>query len=521
MPQQTNLNVSPYFDDFEASNDFHKVLFKPGYPVQARELTTLQSILQNQVEKFGDHIFREGSKVIPGQLSYQSDYYAVQVEASYFGIPVSFYAEKLVGKRIKGETSGVTAKVVDYIDEATSDKGNLTFYVHYEKSSTTFSGQTFQDGETLLSLSSITYANTVISANEGFASAIPSSATSTGSAVQITEGVYFLRGNFVRVGKQTLILDQYTNTPSYRVGLSVVEEIITAGADDSLYDNAQGFSNFAAPGADRLKISAVLAKKEDDELNDDNFVEIMRLVDGRKEYFQDDAQHSLIKDALAKRTFDESGNYYVRPFRLKVKESLNDRKGNKGIYVSGQTTQDGNTPSNDLMVYQLSPGKAYVRGYDIETISNTNIDVPKARTTKEVEDIGLDYNTGSKFIVNRVYGTPNVGLGTTSYVSLRSQRVGVTSATAAGSEIGKAKVYNFSAESVNLRSANQDENEWDLRLFDIQTYTSLGISTGINISLPARITGNSSGAEGYLVQAVAATDDPTEFKVYCSNGKFV
>ena len=94
MPQQTNLNVSPYFDDFDPSDDFHKVLFKPGYPVQARELTGLQSILQNQIEKFGDHIFREGSKVIPGQLSYQSDYYAVQVEAAYFGIPVSFYADK-------------------------------------------------------------------------------------------------------------------------------------------------------------------------------------------------------------------------------------------------------------------------------------------------------------------------------------------------------------------------------------------------------------------------------------------
>ena len=74
MPQETNLNVSPYFDDFDAANDFHKVLFKPGFPIQARELTTLQSILQNQVEKFGDHIFREGSKVIPGQLSYQSEY---------------------------------------------------------------------------------------------------------------------------------------------------------------------------------------------------------------------------------------------------------------------------------------------------------------------------------------------------------------------------------------------------------------------------------------------------------------
>ena len=319
-------------------------------------------------------------------------------------------------------------------------------------------------------------ANTVIAGSEGFAITIPTSSTSVGSAVQITEGVYFLRGNFVRVAKQTLILDQYTNTPSYRIGLSVVEEIITAGADSSLYDNAKGFSNFAAPGADRLKISAVLAKKDIDELNDENFVEIMRLVDGEKEFFQDDAQHSLIRDALAKRTFDESGNYYVKPFRLKAKESLNNRKGNKGIYLPGQTTSDGNTPSSDLMVYQISPGKAYVRGYDVETIANTNLDVPKARTTKEVKDVGIDYNTGTQFIVNRAYGTPNVGLGTTAYVSLRSERIGVTTATAAGVEIGKAKVYNFSAESVNLRTTLQDENEWDLRLFDVQTYTVLGLS---------------------------------------------
>ena len=518
MPQQTNLNVSPYFDDFSASNDFHKVLFKPGYPVQARELTTLQSILQNQLENLGDHMFREGSKVIPGQLSYQSDYYAVQVEAAYFGIPVSFYANKLIGKRVKGEVSGVTGKVVNYITEEESDNGNLTFYVQYEKSSTTFSGKTFQDGETLLTLSSITYANTVISANEGFANAIPTSSTSTGSAVQITDGVYFLRGNFVRVAKQTLILDQYSNTPSYRVGLSVVEEIITAGADESLYDNAQGFSNYSAPGADRLKISAVLAKKEVDELNDENFVEIMRLVDGQKQYFHDDSQYSLIRDALAKRTFDESGNYYVKPFTVDVKESLNNRKGNKGLYLAGQTTQEGNTPSSDLMTYVIGPGKAYVRGYDIETISNTNLDVPKARTTAEVKDVGVDYNTGSQFIVNRVFGTPNVGLGTTSYVSLRDQRIGGISKDAAGSEIGRAKVYNFSAESVNLSWDQQDANQWDLRLFDIQTFTKIGISTNITISLPARITGDSSGAEGYLVSAVANTDELT---VYCNNGIFV
>ena len=46
MPQQTNLNVSPYYDDFDPSKGYHRVLFKPGFPVQARELSTLQSILQ-------------------------------------------------------------------------------------------------------------------------------------------------------------------------------------------------------------------------------------------------------------------------------------------------------------------------------------------------------------------------------------------------------------------------------------------------------------------------------------------
>ena len=61
MPITTDLNVTPYFDDFDEDKKFHKVLFRPSVPVQARELTQLQSILQNQVERFGDHIFKEGA----------------------------------------------------------------------------------------------------------------------------------------------------------------------------------------------------------------------------------------------------------------------------------------------------------------------------------------------------------------------------------------------------------------------------------------------------------------------------
>jgi len=63
MPQELNLNVSPYYDDFDRDNDYYRVLFKPGYPVQARELTTMQSMLQGQLEKFSDHFFKEGKEL--------------------------------------------------------------------------------------------------------------------------------------------------------------------------------------------------------------------------------------------------------------------------------------------------------------------------------------------------------------------------------------------------------------------------------------------------------------------------
>ena len=57
----TNFNVKPYYDDYDSSKNFHRVLFRPAYSVQARELTQLQTILQNQITKFGEHIFQNGS----------------------------------------------------------------------------------------------------------------------------------------------------------------------------------------------------------------------------------------------------------------------------------------------------------------------------------------------------------------------------------------------------------------------------------------------------------------------------
>ena len=77
MVQKTDLNVSPYYDDFDETDNFHRTLFRPGFAIQARELTQLQSVLQNQIEKHGSHIFQEGTVVIPGSINFPENWMTV------------------------------------------------------------------------------------------------------------------------------------------------------------------------------------------------------------------------------------------------------------------------------------------------------------------------------------------------------------------------------------------------------------------------------------------------------------
>ena len=129
-------------------------------------------------------------------------------------------------------------------------------------------------------LNSGLFGSSVIAVGSPFANTIGNNSTAIGSVFQIESGVYFIRGHFVTVNKESLILDQYTNTPNYRVGLFISEEIINSNNDESLNDNSQGFNNFGAPGADRLRISTFLFKKSLDDLNDDNFIELATIEDG-------------------------------------------------------------------------------------------------------------------------------------------------------------------------------------------------------------------------------------------------
>lgn len=522
MPQEINLNVSPYFDDFDSGRDYYKVLFKPGYPVQARELTTLQSILQNQIEQFGQSFYKEGAKVIPGHFGYNKSYYAIKIDNISNGIPVDAYLTELVGLKITGRSSGVTAIVSGFLYSDESETSNATLYVNYLGSSTTDNAsQFFSDGEDLFASDPIisgSIASPVIESGETFATTISNEANAVGSSFSISEGVYFIRGRFITVRDETLILDQYSANPSYRVGLYVNEEIVNADEDDTLNDNSQGFNNYSSPGADRLRITVSLFKKPLDDTDDANFVELVTIQDGVLRSQEKTELSNRVGDEISRRIHQGTGDYVIDQFLVSAKESLNDLKGNGGIFGEGQLTSNGSIPSPDLATYQISPGAAVVKGFDIKTFAPTFIDFPKTRTTKTLENQSLIYNTGSTLVLNRVFGSPSIGVGNTYVLSLRSERVGLGSTTPAGKEIGVARVYDFKLESGSYDSENANLNRWDISLFDVQTVTEINLNEPITLSVPTFVKGNKSGATAYLNSSVAAG---TALTVYQKSGDFL
>ena len=508
MAQKTDLNVNPYYDDFDAADNFYKVLFKPGYPVQARELTTLQSILQNQIEDFGSHIFKEGSIVIPGNIAYDGQFYAVKLNPTNLGIDVSVYINNFIGKKITGQNSGTTA-TIQYVQLPDGNNvEDLTIYVKYLDSDNNYEFNQFPDNESFFASESVVYGNTTIAAGTVFASSLASDSTAIGSAAFIGDGVFFIRGYFVNVTKQTLLLDEYSNTPSYRVGLKITESLINAKDDPSLYDNAKGFTNYAAPGADRLKIGLTLSKKLISDTNDTDFVELLRLEDGKIKVLETKTEYNKIRDYLAERTYDESGDYSITPFQPSIHNSLNDRLGSDGLFFSNELTDQGNTPSDDLMCVKLSPGKAYVRGYDVETISAKILDVEKPRDTKKVTSASIPFEMGNLLRVFDVSGIPHYR----EAIDLHDQING------GGSVIGSARVYSFGATDSPFVD---DSTQFDLYLYDVQTYTQLTINqqlSSMQAPVGSYIKGKSSGATGFLVTNVGG--GATTINIRQTSGSF-
>ena len=495
-----NLDTSPYFDDFDASKDFYKVLFKPGFPVQARELTSLQSILQNQVSSFGQHFFKEGAMVIPGGITYNPNYSAVILNPQQGGIDISLYLDKLVGVTIRGETSSIQATVVGYMLPPTNGITNPTIFVSYSNSGSDETTTTFLNNEALINEQPVTYGNTTITAGRIFATTVSTDSTAVGSAAKISDGIYFIRGTFVQVRESTVVLEPYVNIPSYRVGLQVTESIITAGQDDSLYDNAKGFNNFSAPGADRLKIEASLTKKPLNNFNDTNFIELLRVDAGEvKKLETGESQYNILRDYIAQRTYEESGDYILSGLGISIDDSLNDRIGNNGVYTADQLTDQGSQPSDDLAILKVSSGKAYVRGYDISNPGTTNLDAPKPRTTSKIESTNIPFEMGTRYLINNVHGTPILGLDRDdNIVELYDGRKDAAE-FATGTKIGEARIYAYNLED----SAYEDNStQWNLYLFDVELFSELTLNVpATDFQQQYKIRGLSSNATA-LVEAV-------------------
>lgn len=514
MAQNTNLNITPYYDDFDKKKNFYKVLFRPGFPIQARELTTMQSILQNQIENFGQHMFKDGSMVIPGQIGYDLNVNAVLLQTNFLGANVDLYREQLNGTIITGLTSGVKAKVLYSISEDESEKGYITLYVKYvESGDADKTRKSFTNNEQLICDQEITFGTTLIEIGSPFAQLLPNDAIAIGCAAYINEGVYFIRGYFVDVPSDYIILDQYSNNPSYRVGLEIFESIVTPEDDETLNDNAAGTSNYSAPGAHRFRIKTQLVKKALDDDADKNFIELLRLENSKVQQFVDQSFYSELEKTLASRTYDESGDYTVNAFDVRVREHYNDGFNN-GVYAPGQISRDGNSASRELMAIEVSPGKAYVRGYQIETLQPTFVDVVKPREYRSFQNSIIPFELGVYFDIQNIWGQPNITGPNTPYAYqiLELRDVANPVGTAGGNIIGYARAVQLNEEITD----GQIENI--IYFMDVQMLTLFTLNQATTIQQGSLVVGKTSKAKGYIV---ADTNNSTKVRLYQVTGKFL
>ena len=380
-----NYNISPYFDDFDETKNYHRILFRPGYAVQARELTQLQTNLQAQIDKMGQHSFKDGSRVLGGHVNLKANY-------DYVKLTSTTNLAAFVGYTITGGTTGVTALVKEVVTATGSDADTL--YVEYTGSGTNNATTVFQAGEAI---------SATVAGNATKNATIAASGTTPigkGTGVQIDEGVYFLAGSMVYVPKQSLLLSKYSDDYSGSVVLAITETVVDSGdtGHTALADNATGYTNFAAPGANRYVITATLAKDNLELSTSDTYsnkVVLLQVINGKpKVDTLDDKTGTELSDRLAKRTHEESGDYVVRPFILDIRDNAG-----------------GDASKFDI---SIDPSIAYVRGTRVDLQQPEVITVTKPRSATDDTQYenaisqGLSVGNYVKVAAANITGIPDI-----------------------------------------------------------------------------------------------------------------
>lgn len=552
---------NPYYDDFDVTKGFLKVLFKPGLSVQTRELNQIQSILQNQIGQLSDSIFKDGSVVKDGKLTFKNDVNYVKLYDIYNNSNFSYenFKDRMISGTftVNGETVMVVAKVFDGFDSNNNNPGTLyldylgsgatsfndenipTFTpgqvlkivndIYIDQASGEFqlaeiiqgdnsqatarlvqidnnkysvvyeSNLRFYEGETIRGLTSNAVAIYTAGETEQYICQVQNtsdieSPVGVGSFAVLSSGIYYVEGYFVSVDKQRIILSEYSPLVSCKIGFSKEIEYISATDDNSLYDNANGTPNENAPGADRLKLKLVLTSYGLYDEIPEQFIEIARVNLSNVVFnTSNNSQWATIMDVLAKRTYDESGNYTVNPFLIDINEFL-DENDNNGIYkenyfafnsdveamnasmeVFGATAPGTYHNYNnkkyplanhetflqacrDRVAIGVNPGLAYVMGYEVDLGQKVYVPMLKAR------DLGVDNNNllnmkyGNYVIVNNVSYLPDIS--STNIVNLSSANT-----YDSGAVVGTARLRMIKHHNGTMGDATE---QFKVYLTDIQ-----------------------------------------------------
>lgn len=470
----TTLKAAPYFDDFDEQKNYHRILFRPAVAVQARELTQLQTILQNQIERFGNHIFKDGSVVQGCSVEYIPDLEYIGVEDQFSDdSDLSLDDERLIGAIAIGQTSDVQALVVatrsgfirqnpgcmfvrytkpgvngqrtflpgeelalyaegmSYVENIVlqvADAAPFAQYISFVVDGTEAGNvanttaraivaevnttnntvivnnvrRRFNDGDVLVVASnnsvnaqilSVSYElsnqvgriNTLTSNTDGIAIA-DEYLSGFAYGAHVSDGIVYHKGNFIRVNPQSVIVNQTSNDPAgYLLGFETKEEIVTENADDSLNDNALGYSNHNAPGAHRLKLTSTVVSKAANTLTEaDVFFPVVEFSNTGVAFERTDPEYAALGDEIAKRTYEESGHYVIKPF----------------LVTSNTDPQNSNT-----MIYDISPGLAYVKGRRVELMSNLPVRGRRGVDTLSYSEQIVSMNYGNYIEVNEVRGS--------------------------------------------------------------------------------------------------------------------
>jgi hypothetical protein len=474
-----NFNVEPYYDDFDQSKNFHRILFKPGFAVQARELTQAQTILQSQISKFADNIFTQNTPVTGGKVTTNLNCYYLKLNRQYNNLDID--VDNFLNKVIQDSTGTILAKVVKTVvatgtEEEAGDPPTLIV--------TYLSGSRFTESMNVFPADGSNFAATIVATN----------GTGLSSVASISEGVFYIVngysqsytqnedgtfsnysiGNFVSVQPQTIVLDKYSDTPSYRIGLSIDETIVDYINDSSLLDPAVGSSNNQAPGADRYKISLTLTTLPLSLGNDDQFVELVRIDEGNIVKQVDNTVYSVIDDYFAKRTHETNGDYIVNDFKI---------------------TPSANTINANTYILSVGPGVAYVQGYRAENQSTIKIDSNRSRQTESVNNNGNFIDYGNYLYIDNLKGRNgnffDITTGdTVDFHTVGPENINRSNTTSYNATLaGSGFIRNLSyVQSSN--TANSQTYVYKAHLFDISNKV---LSGTISSATSTTITFNTSG----------------------------